>query len=480
MDNKELEKIYEESYRAVYWTAMSLLKDEDEAQDIVQETYLALISSYSTLKDKEKVYGWLKKTAANKCLNRLTRTRTVNTGDDFLEAVEAQPEDFLPDSIIESDEKRKILMGIIESALSEDVRMTLILHYFDEMTTGEIATALDIPQGTVLWRLNFARKKIKKEVERYEKENNDRLYAMAIPFLTKLFTAEAAKVPLRPMPASLVSASASAKLLGKGAVKKVTAASKTAAKKGMSALSKKVAIGVVSVALAGAGTVAVVKNFKKEDPYRKALTTLMNDQVLPDGSVLELNGGTITEDCWFLIYDLNHDGIDDLIIEYNPQSNGLHSGTLGYHPDRVTYVFEYDPEEDSWELEFEGEGFGICPSNGSYGEELLCLGRFEDTHEIYDWYSLDESTHEFEYVGSVEEFKIDTYEGEFPSEYADEGVAYIIDFPGYDGGYCSYTYYDLNFYDVEIGESLRYMIIRWELTPEGIDECFEEMNLESK
>ncbi|MBP5187311.1 MAG: RNA polymerase sigma factor, partial [Clostridiales bacterium] len=45
MTGNELEKIYNEAYRAVYWTAFSLLKNEDDAQDIVQDTFIALINS---------------------------------------------------------------------------------------------------------------------------------------------------------------------------------------------------------------------------------------------------------------------------------------------------------------------------------------------------------------------------------------------------------------------------------------------------
>ena len=64
MTTTECRKIYEEAYRAVYWTAMSLLKNEADAEDIVQETFLTLIKSYDTIKDKSKVTSWLKKTAA--------------------------------------------------------------------------------------------------------------------------------------------------------------------------------------------------------------------------------------------------------------------------------------------------------------------------------------------------------------------------------------------------------------------------------
>ena len=51
MTDKELEKIYNEGYRAVYWTAMQLLKSEADAEDVVQDTFVALIESYDTIND---------------------------------------------------------------------------------------------------------------------------------------------------------------------------------------------------------------------------------------------------------------------------------------------------------------------------------------------------------------------------------------------------------------------------------------------
>ena len=164
MTPKECERIYDEAYRAVYWTAMSLLKNEADAEDVVQDTFVTLLESYDTLQDKTKVVPWLKKICANRCLNRLTRTKTEDVEQEFFEDTEYVPEDFLPESIVESAERRKIIMDIIDKSLSEDIRRTIILYYFDEMSTKEIAEAMQIPPGTVMWRLGFARKKIKKEV----------------------------------------------------------------------------------------------------------------------------------------------------------------------------------------------------------------------------------------------------------------------------------------------------------------------------
>ena len=288
MTEKELERIYNEAYRAVYWTAMSLLKNEEEAEDIVQDTFVTLIESYDTLKDKSKVTPWLKKIAANKCLNRLTRTKTVAVEDEFFEDVEAVPEDFLPDSLVESADMRRVIMDIIEKSLSEDIRRTLILFYFDEMSTKEIATTLGVPEGTVRRRLNFARNKIKKEVEKYEEENDTKLFAMAaLPFLSKLFIKEAEQVPLKAMPASLTTAlSASSKALAKGAATKTAA---SAAKKGTGIMINKFILGgIAAVVLIGATTAGILilsgqNKEKKESKAKKDSVSQEIEKVVPTG-----------------------------------------------------------------------------------------------------------------------------------------------------------------------------------------------------
>ena len=278
MTDKELEKIYNEAYKAVYWTAMSLLKNEADAEDIVQDTFVTLIESYDTIEDKSKVTAWLKKIAANKCLNRLTRTKTDSVEDEFFEDVEAVPEDFLPDTIVESAEMRKIIMDIIERSLSDDIRRTLILFYFDEMSTKEIAETLGVPEGTVRRRLNFARNKIKKEVEKYEEENKTKLFSMAaLPFLSKLFIKEAEQVPFKAMPASLTTTlSASAQASTQGAGTKIAA---SAAEKGTGIIMKNLIIGgIVAVVVIGAvvGTTVGVLS-KKADTEREK--TVVNEVV---------------------------------------------------------------------------------------------------------------------------------------------------------------------------------------------------------
>ena len=296
MTDKELEKIYNEAYKAVYWTAMSLLKNENDAEDVVQDTFVTLIESYETIEDKNKVTAWLKKIAANKCLNRLTRTKTDSVEDEFFEDVEAVPEDFLPDSIVESAEMRKIIMDIIERSLSKDIRRTLILFYFDEMSTKEIAETLGVPEGTVRRRLNFARNKIKKEVGKYEEENKTKLFGMAaLPFLSKLFIEEAAQVPFKAMPASLISTlSASAKASTHGAA---TKSAVSAAKKGTGIVMKKVVIGSIAAVVAVGAVVGVIIYLTNRQPDIEPAETNVEVQVSETDASLneDVTSGSATD-----------------------------------------------------------------------------------------------------------------------------------------------------------------------------------------
>ena len=122
MTPKECERIYNEAYRAVYWTAMSLMKNETDAEDVTQETFVAMLESYDTLQDKTKVVPWLKKICAYKCLNLLSRTKTTAVEQEFLENAETVPENFLPESSWTSSRRRCRKMSKEPSSCSTSTR----------------------------------------------------------------------------------------------------------------------------------------------------------------------------------------------------------------------------------------------------------------------------------------------------------------------------------------------------------------------
>ena len=338
MTGKELERIYNEAYKAVYWTAMSLLKNEADAEDIVQDTFVSFIESYSDMTDTVKATALLKKIAANKCLDRIKLAKTDNMDEEFFDNVEAIPEDFLPDSIVESDEMRKIVMDIINNSLSEDVRRTLILFYFDEMSTKEIAEALDVPQGTVLRRLNFARNKIKKEVEKYDEENDTKLFAMAIPFLSKLFIKESEQVVLKPMPASLSNLSASVKAPSDGAGIKASA---EAIKKGTDIMKTKILIGSIAGVVAVGATVGIIAGIASKKADKKA-------QEKPDRVTEE---SLMDDDSVYDDYDYDYEDYTD--------------------SEQTT---EYDIDNINWEDAYIWEGTSIIGMSENFTQDMRDAG----------------------------------------------------------------------------------------------------------
>lgn len=360
MTEKELEKIYNEAYRAVYWTAMQILKNEADAEDVVQDTFVSFIESYGNLEDTSKAVALLKKIAANKSLDRIKLSRTDDADDELLESVEAVPEDFLPDSIIESEDARRIVMNIINNALSDDIRRTLILFYFDEMSTKEIAEALGVPEGTVRRRLNFARNKIKKEVEKYENENKTKLFGMAaLPFLSKLFMKEAEQVPFKAMPASLTTLSASAEASTQGAGIKVAA---SAAKKGTGMMINKIAIGGIASAVAVGTTVGVILMFvnkPKQKPGNPAMTTTSVSETEEStekttagtmGREFYENGGNAGQQKFHIIQDMTPEEIVEMYAYYQ-------NCAYEYSPDNYQgFKDKLKAEPKSFELDTDFDG----------------------------------------------------------------------------------------------------------------------------
>lgn len=406
MSEQELEKLYNEAYKAVYWTALSILKSKEDAEDVVQDTFLTAYDRWDSLSDKTKAVAWVKKIAANKSLNIVTRKRTLNVDDEVLEETEAIGEDFLPESMIESEETRKVIMDIINNSLSEDTAMTLILFYFDEMSIKEIAELLKIPQGTVLSRLNYAKKKIKKEVEKYEKDNKDKLFGVGIPFLTKLFEKEAAQVPFRPMPASLLNLAASSQATT------TAVAAATVKKASIAILMRNIAISVASLALLGGVGFFAYKTLIPEKEHTKHSTNTKNtteeseetttekEQTTPSINVLGMTPDMLDLEGGYVRYCTHYTYSDDTETEehqlyYN--ADGQMVLECGFNEDGVVIFsdyFIYDKEgrverEELWDTGTYSSGQYYQYTYGANGIDKIEQGNFNREPEEYREYEYD-------------------------------------------------------------------------------------------
>ena len=192
-DNKAFEKLYNETSRTVYFICLSFLNNEQDAQDVMQEVYITAYNKVSQLQDKDKFVPWLNQIAVNRCKNQLLKNTPMPMDpEDFVQMPVEPGEIFLPEDYIVDKEKRKIIMDIMRSCLSDIQYKTVILFYFNGLTINEIAEIMECPPGTVTYRLSVARGKLKQGILYYEGANDYRLHASAgIPFLASILAAEA-------------------------------------------------------------------------------------------------------------------------------------------------------------------------------------------------------------------------------------------------------------------------------------------------
>ena len=191
-NKKAFDKLYKLTSNDVWFTCVSLLKDEENAKDIMQETYITAFLKLDTLKDEEKFCGWLTAIATNKSKNKLKGKVEYQIDDEVLITEAETDELMLPEEYINKAEKRKVLLQIIEDTLSFNQYQVVLMFYFNELSIAEIAQALEISEGTVKSRLNSSRAKMKTAIEDYENKSGDKLHGVVVvPFFTTIFKEEA-------------------------------------------------------------------------------------------------------------------------------------------------------------------------------------------------------------------------------------------------------------------------------------------------
>lgn len=140
----------------VFSTAMRLLANEAEAQDVAQEVFLKAYQRFAELGQSPTVGGWLRKVTTNLCLNHLSRYRSrwrffseMRTGGG--EEEEREIEYPAPDNL-EEDVARADSWELVEQALATlpaAQRVPLVLFHLEGLHYEEIATQLKISLGKV-------------------------------------------------------------------------------------------------------------------------------------------------------------------------------------------------------------------------------------------------------------------------------------------------------------------------------------------
>jgi len=153
----------------VYTMVCGMVRNREDARDLTQEAFVKGYRNLESFRLESSFYTWLYRIAMNLAID-FVRKRRRREGNSFDESLATRDED---GSISEAHHEdgpsrqleRKQLFGKIMTAmeqLSEDQRQVILLRELEGMQYREIAEVMGVPEGTVMSRLFYARKRLQK------------------------------------------------------------------------------------------------------------------------------------------------------------------------------------------------------------------------------------------------------------------------------------------------------------------------------
>ncbi|MBQ2972831.1 MAG: RNA polymerase sigma factor [Clostridia bacterium] len=174
--------VFEEFYKLTspraYFIALKIVRNEHDAEDILQESYIKLLEKINEINPDRNFSAWFYKVVANKSKDFLKKQNLLVFEGEDEEIIDAIPEEdpsFSPEESLDQDELCNEVMAAIDE-LTAEKRACIMMMYFGEMSVSEIAESLEVPISTVKNRLFNARKDLK---SKFEKQGSTVLYSAA-------------------------------------------------------------------------------------------------------------------------------------------------------------------------------------------------------------------------------------------------------------------------------------------------------------
>jgi RNA polymerase sigma-70 factor (ECF subfamily) len=146
--------------------ALSLTRDMEDAQDLIQETLLRALSSQEKFSEGTNLKAWLYTIMKNIFINNYRRNKKRNTIIDTTDDMYVITSN---STTVSNQGETNIAMENVTDAvnlLQEEFRVPFMMHY-QGFKYHEIADHLTLPIGTVKSRIHFARKELKKKLNRH-------------------------------------------------------------------------------------------------------------------------------------------------------------------------------------------------------------------------------------------------------------------------------------------------------------------------
>jgi RNA polymerase sigma-70 factor, ECF subfamily len=152
--------------RRVYAAALHILGNHGDADDVTQETFIRAYRGLGGFDGRSDFFTWLYRITVNTALNAMRSTKRGQALSDKGQ-IEAEHGGGRPESLgvmertpaewaLLSADVRRVLEAV--ATLSAPLRITLVMATVDDLPYKKIAEILEIPEGTVAWRVNEARR----------------------------------------------------------------------------------------------------------------------------------------------------------------------------------------------------------------------------------------------------------------------------------------------------------------------------------
>ncbi|MBR2786652.1 MAG: sigma-70 family RNA polymerase sigma factor [Clostridia bacterium] len=154
-DNEAFSELIEENKLKMYKVAKSILKNEDDVCDAIQNALMSAYTNISKLQNNDFFSTWLIRILINKSYDVLNKNQKIYSNvidideyntDNGLKSYDSYDSDSLVENVL--------------SKIDEDLKTITVLYYYNDYSISEISEIMHIPQGTVKSRLSRARSKI--------------------------------------------------------------------------------------------------------------------------------------------------------------------------------------------------------------------------------------------------------------------------------------------------------------------------------
>ena len=173
-DTTAFSELVDRHYSKVYQLALKLTRNETDAEDVLQETFLRVFHRIETFRGEAAFSSWLYRIAANACFAKLGDRRKhehLNIDDFYPEFENGRlppTSDWSrqPDSVVLSKEAADVMDEAV-AQLPEDFRVVFVLRDVEGLSNAQVAQILDLTVAAVKSRLHRARLALRRKLAEY-------------------------------------------------------------------------------------------------------------------------------------------------------------------------------------------------------------------------------------------------------------------------------------------------------------------------